>query len=102
MRLNRDGFAVYPEGEVQRELTHWPEPEMAVKSAGDGTVPHMQNFLECVKSRREPNASIPSRCRDRAHRPSGEQGVADRNDLESLRRSSAEMERERATANGRK
>jgi hypothetical protein len=58
MKLNRDGFAVYPEGKVQRELTHWPEPEMAVKSSGDGTIAHMQNFLDCVRSRREPNASI--------------------------------------------
>jgi predicted dehydrogenase len=58
MKLNRDGFAVYPEGKVQRELTHWPEPELAVKSTGDGTVAHMQNFLDCVRTRRQPNAPI--------------------------------------------
>jgi predicted dehydrogenase len=58
MKLNRDGFAVYPEGKVQRELTHWPEPELAVKSAGDGTVAHMQNFLDCVRTRRQPNAPV--------------------------------------------
>jgi len=58
MKLNRDGFAVYPEGKVQRELTHWPEPELAVKSSGDGTVAHMQNFLDCVRTRRQPNAPI--------------------------------------------
>ena len=58
MKLNRDGFAVYPEGKVRREVTTWPEPELAVPSKGDGTIPHMQNFLDCVRSRREPNASI--------------------------------------------
>ncbi len=58
MKLNRDGFAVYPEGKVQRELTHWPEPELAVKSSADGTIAHMQNFLDCVRSRSAPNAPI--------------------------------------------
>ena len=58
MKLNRDGFAVYPEGKVQRELTHLPEPEIAVKSAADGTVAHIQNFLDCVRSRKTPNAPI--------------------------------------------
>ena len=58
MRLNRDGFAVYPEGRVQRELTHWPEAEIAVKSAADGTIAHTQNFLDCVRSRKQPNAPV--------------------------------------------
>jgi predicted dehydrogenase len=58
LKLNRDGFAVYPEGKVQRELTNWPEPEIAVKSSADGTIAHMQNFLDCVRSRKTPNASI--------------------------------------------
>ena len=58
MKLNRDGFAVYPEGKVQRELTNWPEPEIAVKSLADGTIAHMRNFLDCVRSRKAPNAPI--------------------------------------------
>jgi predicted dehydrogenase len=58
MKLNRDGFSVYPEGKVQRELTHWPEPEIAVKSSADGTIAHVQNFLDCMRSRKVPNASI--------------------------------------------
>ena len=60
MKLNRDGFAVYAEGKVQRELTNWPEPEIAVKSTADGTIAHMQNFLDCVRSRNSPNASTRS------------------------------------------
>ncbi len=58
MKLNRDGFAVYAEGKVQRELTNLPEPELAVKSTADGTIAHIQNFLDCVRSRQAPNASI--------------------------------------------
>jgi predicted dehydrogenase len=58
MKLNRDGFAVYTEGVVKRELTEWPTPETAVRSTGDGTVSHMQNFLDCVRSRKAPNAGI--------------------------------------------
>jgi predicted dehydrogenase len=58
MKLNRDGFAVYPEGKVQRELTHLPEPEISVKSSADGTMAHIQNFLDCMRSRKAPNAPI--------------------------------------------
>ncbi len=58
MKLNRDGFAVYPEGKVRRELTRLPEPEIAVQSVADGTIAHVQNFLDCVRSRQAPNASI--------------------------------------------
>ena len=58
MKLNRDGFAVYEEGKVRRELTTWPAAELAVESTGDGTVAHMRNFLDCVRSREAPNAGI--------------------------------------------
>jgi predicted dehydrogenase len=58
MKLNRDGFAIYPEGKVQRELTRWPEPELAVTSTADGTIAHMQNFLDCVRTRKQPNAPV--------------------------------------------
>ena len=58
MKLNRDGFAVYPERVVPAEKTLYPEPEIAVRSQGDGTPAHMQNFLECVRSRKEANAGV--------------------------------------------
>jgi predicted dehydrogenase len=58
MKLNREGFAVYAEGKVRRELTTWPQPELAVESHADGTIAHMQNFIDCMRSRRAPNAGI--------------------------------------------
>ncbi len=58
MKINRDGLVVYAEGVVPAEKTHYPEPEIAMHSPGDGTVAHMQNFLECVRSRKQPNAGI--------------------------------------------
>jgi len=58
MKINRDGFGVYPEGLVRHELTRWPEPETAMQSAADGSIAHMRNFLECVRSRQAPNAGI--------------------------------------------
>jgi hypothetical protein len=60
MKLNRDGFAIYPEGVVPFEKTQYPEPEIAMRSLEDGTVDHMRNFLACTRSRKTPNADIRS------------------------------------------
>ncbi len=43
---------------MKRELTQWPEPETSMRSTGDGTITHMQNFLDCMRSRKAPNAGI--------------------------------------------
>ncbi len=58
MRLNRDGFAVYAEGKVPFEKTHYPEPVASARSTGDGTIAHMRNFLDCVRSRKQPNCPV--------------------------------------------
>jgi len=58
MRLWRGGFAVYAE---LGRYSENPEPSNAileVKSKQDGTLPHMQNFLDCVRTRAAPNASV--------------------------------------------
>ena len=38
--------------------THAPEPDIFVRSSGDGTVTHLQNWLDCIRSRKAPNAHI--------------------------------------------
>lgn len=58
LRLNRDGFAVYPEHVVPGERTPFPEPEIAVRSMADGSAAHVRNFLDCVRSRNQPNANL--------------------------------------------
>ena len=58
MKINRDGFAVYPEGVVPAEKTFYPPPVAEMKSARDGTIDHMLNFLDCVKTRKEPNSPV--------------------------------------------
>jgi predicted dehydrogenase len=58
MKIDRSQLTVYPES---GELIGRPgafEPEMLVRSRADGTIDHLQNFLDCVRSRQTPNAGI--------------------------------------------
>jgi predicted dehydrogenase len=58
MKLNRDGFAVFPEGVVPTEKTIYPEPEIQMRSVRDGTRAHVANFLNCIRSRKQVNAPV--------------------------------------------
>jgi predicted dehydrogenase len=53
LKINRNGFTVHREGAPQRA-----NPVMKTDSFQDGTIDHMQNFLDCVKNRKEPNAPV--------------------------------------------
>jgi predicted dehydrogenase len=58
MMIDRAHLAVYPEsggliGKLERG-----KPEILIESRGDGTIPHIRNFLDCVKSRKTPTANI--------------------------------------------
>lgn len=53
LKINRSGFAVYREG-VQRAQN----PVLKEDSVRDGTIDHMANFFECIKTRKEPNAPV--------------------------------------------
>jgi len=53
LKLNRSGFTLHREGAPART-----NPVMKADSFQDGTIDHMQNFLDSVKSRREPNAPV--------------------------------------------
>ncbi len=56
MKLDRSRLTVYPEG--AGFVVAKVEPLMDVASQEDGTIPHMRNFLECVKTRKQPNAPV--------------------------------------------
>ncbi|MFC5860665.1 Gfo/Idh/MocA family protein [Acidicapsa dinghuensis] len=53
LKINRSGMSLFREG-VHGDIN----PVLTERSTGDGTVTHMQNFFECVRSRKEPNAPV--------------------------------------------
>ncbi len=58
LKIDRARLAVYPEGVKWAPGALAPEPEIFVRSEHDGTLDHVKNFLDCVRSRKTPNASI--------------------------------------------
>jgi hypothetical protein len=58
MRLHRSGFEVYDEIPTYAEGFSMPEPSHKEKSQRDGGMDHMENFLECVRSRKTPTAPV--------------------------------------------
>jgi predicted dehydrogenase len=53
LKINRSGFGVYHEGVEGKE-----NPVVRAESFQDGTIKHMQNFFDCIKTRKEPNAPV--------------------------------------------
>ncbi len=58
MKLDRSHLAVYPEGGELIGKLGQMKPEVLIESRGDGTISHIRNFLDCVKSRKTPTANI--------------------------------------------
>jgi predicted dehydrogenase len=53
LKINRSGFSVYREG-----LQDGENPVLTEHSFRDGTISHVENFMACIKSRKEPNAPV--------------------------------------------
>jgi predicted dehydrogenase len=53
LKINRSRFTVHRE-HVEEEKN----PAVSARSVLDGTISHMENFFDCVKSRKEPNAPV--------------------------------------------
>jgi predicted dehydrogenase len=53
LKIDRSGFSVYRE-----HVEAGKNPVLTGRSFRDGTISHMENFFECVKSRKEPNAQV--------------------------------------------
>jgi predicted dehydrogenase len=53
LKINRSGFGVYHEGVPDKN-----NPVLRADSFRDGTISHMQNFFDCIRSRKEPNAPV--------------------------------------------
>jgi predicted dehydrogenase len=58
LKIDRERLAVYSEQARYAAGTLSPEPEILVRSSGDGTVTHLANWLDCIRSRKQPNAHI--------------------------------------------
>jgi predicted dehydrogenase len=58
MRLHRKGYEIYNEIPRYSENFAMPAPAQKGGSPRDGAFDHMQNFLDCVRSRNTPNASV--------------------------------------------
>jgi hypothetical protein len=56
MEINRNKFTTNPPDFVKDA----PNPAVADKWEGDGWIarPHIQNWLDCIKSRKRPNADV--------------------------------------------
>jgi len=60
LKVDRERLAVYSED--SRKGQPWrntPEPEILVRSQADGTSAHLRNWLDCIRSRKTPNAPLP-------------------------------------------
>jgi predicted dehydrogenase len=53
LKIDCGGFGVYREGAPAEK-----NPVLAEKSFRDGTIDHMENFFDCVRTRKEPNAPV--------------------------------------------
>ena len=53
LKIDRGGFTVYRE-----RVEEGKNPVITGRSPLDGTVSHVENFFDCVKSRKEPNAPV--------------------------------------------
>ena len=58
LKIDRTRLAFYRDDAANVPGTLAPEPETFVRSSGDGTLTHMQNWLDCIRSRKTPNAHI--------------------------------------------
>lgn len=58
LKIDRARLAVYRDDAAYASGSLTPEPEIFVRSSGDGSIAHLQNWLDCIRSRRTPNADI--------------------------------------------
>jgi predicted dehydrogenase len=58
LMVDRARLAVYPEDAKWLPDSMAPEPEIYMRSEHDGTLDNVKNFIDCVRSRKAPNANI--------------------------------------------
>ncbi len=58
LKLYRAGYSLYPEHTNYSEDPANDKSSLEVKSQGDGALQHLANFLDCIASRKQPNAPV--------------------------------------------
>ena len=58
MKIDRHRLAIYPRDVPNVRGTYAPEPSVFERSAVDGGIAHLQNWVDCMRSRQKPNADI--------------------------------------------
>ena len=58
LKVDRSHLAVYPEGVRPVPGSLAPEPELFMRSERDGTLDNVANFVDCMRTRKSPNANI--------------------------------------------
>jgi predicted dehydrogenase len=58
LKIDRARLAFYRDDAAYAAGTLTPEPDIYVRSSGDGTLIHLQNWLDCIRSRKTPNANV--------------------------------------------
>jgi hypothetical protein len=58
LKIDRSHLAVYPEGVPAAPSWLAPEPEIFMRAEHDGTLDNVRNFVDCMRTRKSPNANI--------------------------------------------
>jgi len=58
LKIDRARLAFYRDDASYVPGSLTPEPETVIRSSGDGTLAHLQNWLDCIRSRKTPAANI--------------------------------------------
>jgi predicted dehydrogenase len=58
LKIDRAGLAFYKDDTPYAPGTLTPPPEIVIPSKADGSIAHLQNWIDCIRSRKAPNANI--------------------------------------------
>jgi predicted dehydrogenase len=58
LKIDRERLVVFNEESRKPGSRFTPEPEIHVRSLGDGSASHLRNWLDCIRSRKAPNAPM--------------------------------------------
>ena len=58
LQIHSNGYWLYPEQACYSETPASARPEREARCTKDGSPDHVQNFIDCVRSKKSPNANI--------------------------------------------